>query len=96
MCSSDLEIKTLLAAPPADERQDVAPVASTKKAIPSGTIEVNKFLFYKLFQTCVQGYGAQLNKQAGVTKFGAVLGGTTPQEYKAKWDECKKYILENK
>lgn len=64
--------------------------------LPDGKILVDKTLFYKMFKTCVQGYGNNLNKHAGVAKFGACLGATTPAECKIKWDECQKYLSEVK
>lgn len=57
---------------------------------PRETIEVDKYLFCKMFSTCVKGFG--YTKHAAVTKFGAMLGATTHEEQVKAWQDVQKYL----
>ena len=65
-------------------------------AAPREMISVDKALFYRAIKMCVQGYGDKLNKGAGVTKFGAMLGATNAVEAKVEWDKAQRYLETHK
>jgi hypothetical protein len=91
--------------PPSEEELSVlqsggveSPVVDPPSPVPAKKeyISVDKLLLFKIFKTCVQGYGSQLNKHAAVSKFGACLGGTNQVENKALWDEVQRYLETHK
>jgi hypothetical protein len=55
------------------------------------TILVDKFLFFKMFRTCVLGQGIP-TKNSAMVKFGAMLGAKTYQEQKIEWDKAQAYL----
>jgi len=58
------------------------------------TIPVNKYLFCKMFATCVKGSG--YTSHAAVTRFGAMLGATTHEEQVKAWQDVQRYLAEVK
>lgn len=78
--------------PPELEKEVDSNVATKESNESAGasTLTVDKFLFYKMFKTCVvsQGYSGT----TAVVKFGAMLGGKTYEEQNAKWKECQEFL----
>lgn len=71
-----------------DEKPSESAGVSTKE-----TIQVDKYLFYKMFKTCVSGQG--YTKTTAVVKFGAMLGAKTFEEQKAEWNKAQDYLKEH-